>query len=194
MQPSTECAVDTVCGVYPTEWGGDYADATARYFSCQSCHMHPKNSAGANKKGAPVRRYQYTAIDDATRIRALKVYRRHTQANAIDFIDYVVKKFPFRINTIRTDRGHEFQAQFHWHVADLGMEHVYIKPKTPQLNGKVERSHRTDKDEFYQLLTYRGDVDLKKKLSEWEHFYNYNRPHGAHHGKTPYEVLREKLR
>jgi transposase InsO family protein len=146
------------------------------------------------KKGAPVRRYQYTAIDDATRVRALKIYRRHTQADAIEFIDYVVKKFPFRISTIRTDRGHEFQAQFHRHVADLGTEHVYIKPRTPQLNGKVERSHRTDRDEFYQRLTYRDDVDLEKKLVEWEHFYNYNRPHGAHHGKTPYEALREKLR
>ena len=146
------------------------------------------------KKGGPMRRYQYTAIDDATRVRALKVYRRHTQANAIDFINYVVDKFPFRIRTIRTDRGHEFQALFHWHVADLGMEHVYIKPRTPQLNGKVERSHRTDKDEFYQLLTYRDDVDLEKKLAEWEHFYNYDRPHGAHRGKTPYEALWEKLR
>ena len=64
----------------------------------------------SRRKGAPVRRYQYTAIDDATRIRALKIYRRHTKANAIDFIDYVVAKFPFRIRTIRTDRGHEFQA------------------------------------------------------------------------------------
>ena len=62
------------------------------------------------KKGSPVRRYQYTAIDDATRVRALKIYKRHTQANAIDFIDYAVKRFPFRIRTIRTDRGHEFQA------------------------------------------------------------------------------------
>ncbi len=62
------------------------------------------------KRGGPVRRYQYTAIDDATRVRALKIYKRHTQANAIDFIDYVVEKFPFRIQTIRTDRGHEFQA------------------------------------------------------------------------------------
>jgi IS30 family transposase len=80
------------------------------------------------RAGAPVRRYQYTAIDDSTRIRALKIYRRHTQANAIDFIDYVVTKFPFRIHTICTDRGDEFQALFHWHVADLGMEHIYIKP------------------------------------------------------------------
>ena len=69
-----------------------------------------------------------------------------------------------------------------------------IKPRTPQLNGKVERSHRTDKEEFYQLLTYRDDVDLEKKLAAWEGFYNYDRPHGAHSGKTPYEVLREKLR
>jgi hypothetical protein len=77
------------------------------------------------------RRYPYTAIDDATRVRAPKIYKRHTQANAIDFIDYVGEKFPFRIQIIRTDRGHEFQALFHWHVADQGMEHVYIKPKTP---------------------------------------------------------------
>ena len=102
-------------------------------------------------------------------------------------------KFPFRIRTIRTDRGHKFQALFHWHVADLGMEHVYIKPRTPQLNGKVERSHRTDKDEFYQLIDYRDDVDLEKKLAAWERFYNYDRPHSSHRGKTPYEVLREKL-
>ena len=66
---------------------------------------------------------------------------------------------------------------FHWHVADLGMEHVYIKPRTPQLNGKVERSHRTDKEEFYQLLTYKDDIDLEKKLATWEGFYNYDRPH-----------------
>jgi transposase InsO family protein len=132
------------------------------------CRRHVEFLTLQRKKGAPIRRYQYTAIDDATRVQALKVYRRHTQANAIDFINYVVEKFPFRIRTIRTDRGHEFQALFHWHVTDLGMEHVYIKPGTPQLNGKVERSHRTDKDELYQLLTYRDDVNLEKKLAEWE--------------------------
>ena len=44
----------------------------------------------------------------------------------------MVKKFPFRIRTIRTDRGHEFQVLYHWHVADQGMEHVYIKPRMPQ--------------------------------------------------------------
>ena len=70
---------------------------------------------------------------------------------------------------------------------------MYIKPRSPQLNGKVERSHRSDQEEFYQLLSYVDDQDLNKKLDQWEHFYNFSRPHGAHAGKTPYEALREKL-
>jgi len=145
------------------------------------------------RQGEKIRRFQYTAIDDATRVRALKVYKRHTQANAIDFVDHIIEKFPFRIREIRTDNGHEFQAKFHWHVEDKGIRHAYIKRGTPQLNGKVERSHRSDGQEFYQLLSYKGDVDLEAKLDEWERFYNFHRPHGAFNGKTPYEALREKL-
>src|SRR5215213_9971021 len=44
--------------------------------------------------------------------------------------------------------AHEFQAKFHWHVEDQGIRHAYIRPASPQLNGKVERSHRTDEQEF----------------------------------------------
>jgi len=57
----------------------------------------------------------------------------------------------------------------------------------------VERSHRSDQQEFYQLLSYEGDVDLMAKLDQWERFYNFHRPHGAFKGKTPYEALRERL-
>jgi transposase InsO family protein len=126
--------------------------------------------------GKKTKRYQYTAIDDATRIRVLKIYEKHNQKSAIDFVNYVIERFPFRIHTIRTDRGHEFQAKFHWYVEDQGIRHVYIKPKSPQLNGKVERSHRTDKDEFYQLLSYKDDVNLEEKNEAWENFYNRHRP------------------
>ncbi|MEQ8671884.1 MAG: IS481 family transposase [Aggregatilineales bacterium] len=145
-------------------------------------------------EGKIIQRYQYTAIDDATRVRALKIFPKHNQDAAIQFIDYVIETFPFRISTIRTDRGHEFQARFHWHVEDQGMQHVYIKPRTPQLNGKVERSHRTDQTEFYQLLTYTDDVDLNAKLEAWENFYNYDRPHISLDGKTPYEVMKSLLK
>ncbi|WP_313572768.1 IS481 family transposase [Empedobacter sp.] len=132
--------------------------------------------------GHKIKRFQYTAIDDATRIRALKIYEKHNQLSSIDFINYVVDKFPFRINTIQTDNGHEFQSKFHWHVQDLGMRHRFIKVGTPQLNGKVERSHLTDKKEFYQLLSYTDDVDLNQKLEQWEKFYNFNRPHFSFKG------------
>jgi len=126
-----------------------------------------------NREGKTLKRYQYTAIDDATRVRALQVFPEHNQDRAIQFMNYVIEKFPFRISTVRTDRGHEFQARFHWHFEDQGMRHVYIKPQTLQLNGKVERSHRTDQPEFYQLLTYTDDMDLNAKLKAWENFYNY---------------------
>ena len=81
----------------------------------------------------------------------------------------------------------------HWRLAELGTRHVHIKPRSEQPNGKVERSHRTDQEEFYQLLAYTGDVDLEKRLTEWKGFYNYQRPHGAFAGKIPYEALRERL-
>jgi hypothetical protein len=76
-----------------------------------------------SKKEGEIRRFQYTAIDDATRIRTLEIYNRHTQQNAIHFIDHMIERFPFRIHTVRT-YGHEFQARFHWHVEDLGIKHL----------------------------------------------------------------------
>lgn len=121
------------------------------------------------------------------------MYEKHTQANAIDLVDHVIEQIPFHICEMRTDSGHEFQAKFHWRVEDEGIRYAYIKRRTPQLNGKVERSHRSDGQESYQLLSYKDDVDLEEKLDEWERFNDFHRPHGAHDGKTPYEVLWEKL-
>ena len=70
----------------------------------------------------------------------------------------------------------------------------YIKPRSPQLNGKFERFHGTDEEEFYQLLSYKGDVDLQKILAQWERYYNLDQPHGAHSGKSPYGTLRSTLK
>ena len=97
---------------------------------------------------------------------------------------------------IQTDNGAEFQSKFHWHLEQLDIRHVYIRPRTPRLNGKVERSHRVDDQEFYQLLDKDGisdDIHLfNEKLREWENYYNYHRPHGALDGQTPYERLLAK--
>jgi transposase InsO family protein len=145
--------------------------------------------------GARKKHYQFTAIDDCTRIRVLRVYPRNNQKTAIQFIDYALEKLPFAIECIQTDNGAEFQGAFHWHVLDRDTCHVYIRPKTPRLNGKVERSHRIDAEEFYRLLdgVVLDDSQLfTSKLQEWEDYYNFHRPHGGLDGQTPYERLRLK--
>ncbi|MEA2506707.1 MAG: hypothetical protein QOH48_1325, partial [Actinomycetota bacterium] len=147
------------------------------------------------KGSRKTRYYQFTAIDDCTRLRVLRLYDRLNQKTAIQFIDYALERMPFRVEVIQTDNGSEFQAAFHWHVLDKGVGHDYIKPLTPRLNGKVERSHRIDGEEFYRLLdgVVIDDAEVfNEKLQEWEHFYNYARPHGGLGGQTPYERLRQK--
>lgn len=145
--------------------------------------------------GKKKRYYQYTAIDDCTRLRVLRAYPNHDQKTAIQFIDHVLSKLPFQVEKVQTDNGKEFGQVFHWHLLDKGINHVYIKPATPRLNGKVERSHRIDSEEFYRLLEGQiiDDVNLfNDKLQEWENYYNYDRPHGALAGNTPYERLKQK--
>jgi transposase InsO family protein len=148
--------------------------------------------------GTRKRLYQFTAIDDCTRIRVLKVYDGCNQATAIRFLDEVLRRLPFRVHVVQTDNGAEFQSHFHWHLERLDIRHVYIRPRTPHLNGKVERSHRVDDQEFYQLLDKDGITDdihlFNEKLQEWENYYNYHRPHGALDGQTPYERLMAKMR
>lgn len=148
--------------------------------------------------GTRKRFYQFTAIDDCTRIRVLKIYDSCSQKTAIAFIDEVLRRLPFRVFVVQTDNGAEFQSKFHWHLEDAQIKHVYIRPRTPRLNGKVERSHRIDGQEFYQLLDKGGIGDnihlYNDKLKEWENYYNYHRPHGALGGQTPYERLIQKTR
>ena len=94
--------------------------------------------------GSRKRLYQFTAIDDCTRIRVLKVFDACNQMTAIRFINDVFRRLPFRVLVVQTDNGAEFQSRFHWHVESRDVRHVYIRPRTPRLNGKVERSHRVD--------------------------------------------------
>ena len=105
-----------------------------------------------------------------------KIFDACNQATAIRFMDDVFTRLPFRVHVVQTDNGAEFQSRFHWHLETGDVRHVYIRPRTPHLNGKVERLHCVDDQEFYQLLDQDGITDdihlFNEKLREWEDYHN----------------------
>jgi transposase len=74
--------------------------------------------------------YQFTAIDDCTRLRVLRLYPNCDMKTAIRFYDYTASRLPFKIERVQTDNGSEFQSAFHLHLLDQGVEHHYIRPRT----------------------------------------------------------------
>jgi transposase InsO family protein len=119
--------------------------------------------------------YQWTAIDECTRDRFVYGYEEHTPENSVDFLKRLLAVFPFEIQTIQTDNGTEFtyrfisdkeKCPFETKLAELGITHKLIPPRTPWHNGKVERSHRNDQRYFYDYETFRDAKELNRKLAD----------------------------
>ena len=146
-----------------------------------------------NPSAAGRKLYQFTAVDDCTRYRVIRIYARNTTRNAIDFFETVKQVFPAKIREVQTDNGPEFTTEFGFHLVQQQVKHRLIRPRTPRLNGKVERSHRTDEQEFYSKQNFTDEEDLKTKLAGWEKHYNQERGHMALDGQTPAEALSAKL-
>lgn len=136
--------------------------------------------------------YQYTAIDDCSRWRVLEIYKRRTAANTMSFLGLVIEQFPFPIQRIQTDRGREFFAvKVQEKLMSLGIKFRPNKPASPHLNGKVERSQKTDLEEFYATADLSNFEILKEELAAWQFFYNWQRPHGSLSGKPPSQIVAE---
>jgi transposase InsO family protein len=142
---------------------------------------------------AKAKLFQYTAIDDCTRMRVLRLYPHLSQHASLDFLRELTTAFPFAIRKIQCDNGPEFPLAFRLSVEGAGMRHRYITPRRPQQNGKVERSHRIDSQEFWGRQTFTTRAEAEEALREWEHRYNHERFSLALGGLTPAEKLAAKL-
>ena len=145
-------------------------------------------------KHLPKRKYQYTAIDVTSKWRYLSCYKAFNTKNSIDFVNRLLvkaKKKGLKIQLIQTDNGPEFQSQFVEYLTKLGVKHQYTWIHTPDQNGCVERSHRTDEEEFYQEtdIDYTDIDDLNRKLEKWVEYYNTKRLHFSLNFATPEEYL-----
>lgn len=145
--------------------------------------------------------YQWTAIDECTRIRFIYGFEEHTPENTVKFLEMLIKAFPFKIKTIQTDNGTEFTYKYisddkecplDKRLKELGIEHVLIPPRTPWHNGKVERSHRNDQRYFYDWEHFRSVEELNDKLKEHLKWSN-NKTMRTLSRKSPAQLLQEKL-
>ncbi len=140
----------------------------------------PKMSLGDRPE--PYQEYQYTAIDDCTRLRFIWVYQELCPANSVDFAQRMLKFFPFPVEAIQTDHGMEFTYIFMAWVRkphpfeellkERGIRRKLIPIATPNQNGKVEKSHRTDDEEFYNQRGFRKPTKRRKELSRFIGFFD----------------------
>jgi putative transposase len=133
-----------------------------------------------------VERRQFTAVDVVSRCAVLGVRSRATAGTAAAFLEELIERMPFPVQAIQVDGGSEFMAEFETACQAKGIALYVLPPRSPKLNGRVERLNGTCRREFREC--YEGERDLptlKAALQQWEQAYNTSRPHQGLEYLTP---------
>jgi transposase InsO family protein len=140
------------------------------------------------------RRYLFVAIDRATRVVYMKMYRRKGGEEAESFVRECVEFFPFKIRKVLTDNGKEFLSEaFRVYLEAAGIEHRRTKPYSPWTNGMAER-YIGRVSEVLKEVRVKGYEELWEVLSVFWVDYMVYRRQRVLGGRTPFEVLMEKWR
>ncbi len=135
----------------------------------------------------------FTAHDVVSRWNTVSVYSRATANTATDFLNTLEKRMPFPVKAIQVDGGAEFEAIFEEECQKRGIKLFVLPPRSPKLNGAVERAHRTHTEEFYEVTESSFVLsELREELLEWERVYNTVRPHQALGYVTPLRFLKQR--
>ncbi|HZX11538.1 MAG TPA: helix-turn-helix domain-containing protein [Acidobacteriota bacterium] len=133
-------------------------------------------------------RYQFSARDVVVKFDGMRAYKSQTSMKAAHFLQYLQKKFPFKIKAIQIDGGSEFKKYFEEECKRREITLFELPPRSPKLNGHVERSNRTSREEFYEVKEIELSIEKhNKQLEQWEYVYNYIRPHQSLDYLTPNE-------
>ncbi len=137
-------------------------------------------------------RFQFTARDMVSRWDVLEVHDRPTASSAAIFLKTLKRECPFPIRAAQVDGGSEFYAQFETACEQLGIKLFVLPPRSPKLNGCVERAHRTHREEYYELSDVPHSMaEHNEDLKYWQDIYNTVRPHQSLDYKTPLEILED---
>jgi transposase InsO family protein len=133
----------------------------------------------------------FDAYDVFAKWTVAKPYARATAQNAADFLDKVTAEMPWPVKAIQIDGGSEFMAEFEDACKDRQIPLYVLPPRSPKLNGAVERCNGAWRYEFYATVDLPDQIDkIAHHVDAFQHLYNHHRPHGALDGLTPNEYLK----
>jgi putative transposase len=129
----------------------------------------------------------FTAYDPVAKWTLGRAYNRATARSAALFLDKIIADMPFPVKAIQVDGGSEFMAEFEDACQKKAIRLFILPPKSPKLNGGVERCNGSWRYEFYETYDLPPNVEaLNPIVDSYQHLYNHHRPHGALGGKTPF--------
>ena len=155
-------------------------------------HVDPlpgtEDKLGRSRKGF---HYQYTLVDDCTRIQYTPLFPNLSQDNTCEFLELIISRSPFGFQKVRMDNGVEFQTKVKGFLQGRSINYIYNTPPRPDQNGKVERVHRLDHERFYLRDDSRTLEERRMGLARFLVYYNNERPHWGYgmDGRTPLAKL-----
>lgn len=134
-----------------------------------------------------MRTYQRTFVDMYTGMESATVTLTMEAADTVRAFEAAAAYFPFPIHGIQTDNGGENRGDFHEYLLKRGVAHYFIPKRSPQWNGAVERTHRSNDEEFHLMPEKLWTFD------EYQEWFNHDRPHLGKYtnGLTPMEKYRQ---
>lgn len=174
----------------------------------QTVHMHLRNTTTIGKLQMDVKyvtpelsglRYtcfEYGVVDIYSRYKEAVILNHLDQDGSILALIEIRKRLPFTPDFIQTDNGLEFQGRFHKYCEESRLNHHLIHKSTPNENAVIERTFRTDEEEFFFRMERAPKTydELRGWFANWLHDYNYERPHLGINLQTPYEVVAKMVR
>lgn len=134
------------------------------------------------------RRYQFTSQDVVTKLTVRRASSKITASAAVRVIDALQEELPYPIKAIQIDGGSEFKSVFEMQCQARGIDLFVLPPRSPKLNGMVERMQRTSREEIYDLKAMPESIDeLNQLLKHQDFIYNTIRPHDSLALMTPTE-------
>src|ERR1035437_9161353 len=135
----------------------------------------------------------FTAHDVVSRWNVLAVHHQASAATTAHFLDSLAARMPFGIKAIQVDGDSEFESVFEQECQRRGIKLFVFPPRSPKLNGGVERANRTHAEEFYEVTDSTFELaDLRQGLLQWETVHNTIRPHQALRYLTPLRYLEKQ--